>query len=95
MFLVGNNKGNAHKKAKIHTKKYENANVVPLEKGTAKTKSVVPLEKEQQKHKCRSFGKGTAKMKSAEVLFHSERNSKMDNHKMQTCKKKQIRCSQH
>jgi len=48
VFRVGNSKGNAHQKAKIHIKKYENANVVPLEKGTAKTKSVVPLEKEQQ-----------------------------------------------
>ena len=77
LFLVGNNKGNAQKKeAKIHTKKCENGNVVPLEKETAKTKSVVLLEKEQQKHKCRSFGKGTAKIKSVEVLFHSKRNSK-------------------
>ena len=56
-------KGNAPKKKKKNTykKKCENANVVPLEKGIAKTKSVVPLEKEQQKRKCRSFGKGTAK----------------------------------
>ena len=61
MFRVGNSKGNAHQKAKIHIKKCENANVVPLEKGTAKTKSAVPLEKEQQKRKCRSFGKETAK----------------------------------
>ena len=91
-----------HTKSKNTHKKCENANVVPLKKGTAKTKSFVPLEKEQQKHKCRSFGKGTVKIKSAEVLFHSkrnsktesaevlfhsERNSKMDNHKMQTCKK--------
>ena len=45
----------------MHTKKEKNANVVPLEKGTTKTKSAVPLEKEQQKRKCRSFGKGTAK----------------------------------
>ena len=37
--------------------------------------------------KCCSIQKGTAKRESAEVLFHSERNSKMDNHKMQTCKK--------
>jgi len=49
LFLVGNNKGNAHQKAKIHTKKCENANVVPLEKGTAKIKSTVPLKKEHQK----------------------------------------------
>ena len=34
------------KKTKIHTKKCENANAVPLKKGTAKTKSAVPLEKE-------------------------------------------------
>ena len=47
-------KGNAHKKKQKYKKKQkkcENANVVPLEKGTAKTKSVVPLEKEQQKRK--------------------------------------------
>ena len=50
-------KGNAHKKQIYTQKKCENANVAPLKKGTAKTKSVVPLEKEQQKRKCRSFGK--------------------------------------
>jgi len=49
VFRVGNSKGNAHQKAKIHIKKCENANAIHLEKGTTKTKSVVPLEKEQQK----------------------------------------------
>ena len=44
-----------------------------MEKGTAKTKSVVPLEKEQQKRKCRSFGKGTAK---THVSFLWKRNNK-------------------
>jgi len=73
LFLVGNNKGNAHQKEKIHTKKCENANAVPLEKGTTKTKSAVPLEKEQQKRKCYSFGKGTAK---TQVPFVWKRNSK-------------------
>ena len=73
LFLVGNNKGNAHKKQKYTQKKCENANVVPLKKGTAKTKSAVPLEKEQQKRKCRSFGKGTAKWT---VPFLWKRNSK-------------------
>ncbi len=73
------------KKAKIHTKKCQNENVVPLEKRTVKTKSVVPLEKEQKiqvsflwkrnnkNQKCRSFGKGTTK---TQVLFLWKRNNK-------------------
>jgi len=46
LFLVGNNKGNAQKKAKIHTKKVWKCKCRSFEKGIAKTKSVVPLEKE-------------------------------------------------
>ena len=44
LFLVGNNKGNAHKKQKYTQKKCENANVVHLKKNA----SAVPFEKEQQ-----------------------------------------------
>ncbi len=54
-----------HTKKQKYTRKRENANVVPLEKGTIETKSVVPLEKEQQKRKCRSFGKGIVEIPSS------------------------------
>ena len=73
LFLVGNNKGNAHKKQK-YTKKsvkmqmsflwkneQQKRKCRSFGKGTEKMKSVVPLEKEQQKHICRSFGKGNNK----------------------------------
>ena len=76
LFLVGNNKVNAHQKEKIHTKKCENENVVPLEKGTAETKSVIPLEKEQQKCKCNFFRKGTTKMKSVIPLEKEQQKCK-------------------
>ena len=55
-------------KIKNTPKKCENTNAVPLEKGTAETKSVIPLENEQQKRKCRCFGKGIVKIKSVVPL---------------------------
>jgi len=47
-----------------------------LEKGTEKTKSVVLLEKEQQKHKCCSFGKGTTKIKIVVPLEKEQQKHK-------------------
>ena len=39
-------------------------------------KNVVPLENEQQKRKCRSFGKGTTKMKSVISLEKEQQKCK-------------------